>query len=170
MKVLPASGRSVLKRADPALAPAFSAIVLLDRAMSVGASFTLVTVIVKAFSVKRLPCVGAAHADRVRAVPLEVERGVGPQGGAGDVKAALSVVAGAADQGVGEGVARVGIGRAERADLALAPAFSAIVSFDRPMSVGVELAVRTMNLPVVHLGFPFPNRMFRTLEPITPDD
>ena len=55
MNVLPASGSVVLSMPTEALAPAFSAIVLLDRAMSVGASLTLVTVIVKAFSVERPP-------------------------------------------------------------------------------------------------------------------
>ena len=55
MNVLPTSGSVVSKAADRGPAGWFSATLLADRAMSVGVSLTLVTVIVKAFSKDRPP-------------------------------------------------------------------------------------------------------------------
>ena len=55
VKVLPASGSVVERVPTTALAPAFSAIDVAERAMSVGVSFMFVTVIVNAFSVKSPP-------------------------------------------------------------------------------------------------------------------
>ena len=51
----------------------FSAMLLADRAMSVGVSLTLVTLIVKAFSKDSPPCVGGPHADAVAGLGLVVE-------------------------------------------------------------------------------------------------
>ena len=55
MSVSPTSGSVVDSVPTTALAPAFSAIVLFDSAMSVGVSLTLVTVMAKAFSKNRPP-------------------------------------------------------------------------------------------------------------------
>ena len=57
-----------------------------------------------------------ADADRVRALGLVIEAGLGLERSADDLEAGVVGVAGAGDKGVGEGVAGVGVGCGERAD------------------------------------------------------